>query len=604
MERRSSPRPIERRPPSEAGSNARTGRRAAAVALGLIALAAPLAAEPVLALTFTRHPSVWLRTTDSITIAWQTDVPSTGTVLFGTTPELGEERSHLGSGVDHAVLLDGLAPGTTYFYRVVSDTDTTGGADSFATAPAGDASFRFLAFGDLGRATPEQLEVAARVDSLDADLAILTGDIIYDAGEAANFTPQYFDVYRPTIARIPFYPSLGNHDVVTANGLPYLDAFHLPSNNPAASERYYSFDFANAHFVALEVTVENQPPDATMLAWLDADLAASSRLWKIVYFHVPMLSNPGGHGGDDVIRTELQPIFEARGVDLVFQGHNHFYTRTYPTIGTTPVAVAQEPDYVNPGAPVYVVTGGGGRVLYALGPSLPYEAFSKSTFHVTAVDVSGNTLTLRAVERDGAVMDSMTLTKEAPTAVELLDYAAEPDPDGVRLSWRVSGSSDFAGFHVYRGAGADQVSTRLTSEPIHGGSEFTYLDRTAEAGWTYFYALGAIDSRGVEERLGLVEGTRGSRYRFETHGAVPNPSARECEIRFTLDRASSIEISILDAAGRWIRRLAPEGPLGSGPNGVRWDGRDSRGRPVSAGVYFVRIRAAGGEAVSRIVRLR
>ncbi len=586
------------------GRDARRRRRGAAVALGLIALAAPLAADPVLALTFTRHPSVWLRTTDSITIAWQTDAPSTGTVLFGTTPELGEERTHVGSGVDHEVLLDGLTPGTTYFYRVVSDTDTTGGTDTFAAAPIGDAPFRFLAFGDLGRATPEQLEVAARVDSLDADLAILTGDIIYEAGEAANFTPQYFDVYRPTIARIPFYPSLGNHDVVTANGLPYLDAFHLPSNNPAASERYYSFDFANAHFVALEVTIENDLPDPTMLAWLDADLAASSKLWKVVYFHVPMLSNPGAHGGDDVIRTELQPIFEARGVDLVFQGHNHFYTRTFPTIGTTPVAVAQEPHYINPGAPVYVVTGGGGRYLHELGPTLTYEAFSKSTFHVTAVDVSGNTLTLRAIERDGAVMDSMTLSKETPTAVELLDYTAEPDPDGVRLSWRVSGSSDFAGFHVYRGARADQVSSRLTLEPLRGGSEFIYLDRTAEAGRTYFYALGAIDGRGVEERLGLVEGARGAAYRFETLGAVPNPSARECEIRFTLDRASSVEISILDLAGRRIRRLPPGGPLGSGPNSVRWDGRDDRGRPVSAGVYFVRIRAAGGEAVSRIVRLR
>jgi calcineurin-like phosphoesterase family protein/flagellar hook capping protein FlgD/purple acid phosphatase-like protein len=577
-------------------------RRVAAAVLGLLGLAAPLAAGSGSAVTLTRYPSVWLRTKDSITIAWQTDVPSSGTVLFGPTPDLGDARSHGGTVVDHAVLLDGLEPGSTYYYRVVSDTDTLGQGDRFATAPASDAPFRFLAFGDLGAATPEQFEIASRVDSLGADLAVLTGDIIYEAGEAVNFTPQYFDVYRPTIARIPFYPSLGNHDVVTANGLPYLQAFYLPINSATASERYYSFDYANAHFAALEITVEGVPPDPTMLAWLDQDLAATSQFWKFVYFHVPALSNAGVHGGDPVIQAALDPILEARGVDIVFQGHNHFYTRTYPTIGTTPVAQVQEPHYVNPGAPIYIVTGGGGRFLHALGPAEPFEAFSKSTFHVTSVDVSGNTLTLRAIERDGAVMDSITLTKEAPTAIALLDYTATPDPDGVRLTWRVPSGSDVGGFHVYRGWSAAQVEERLTEEPLRDDSgAFAYLDRTAEVGRTYYYSLGAVDLRGREERVGLVMGARGAPYRFETRGAVPNPFATGSEIRFTLDRASRVDVSIHDVSGREVRHLA-SGRLEAGPHALAWDGTDGRGRVAGAGVYFVRIRSEGRDAVAKLVR--
>ncbi|HEX5031282.1 MAG TPA: metallophosphoesterase [Candidatus Eisenbacteria bacterium] len=577
--------------------------RRAAATIALLGVAAPLAAGSCFAAALTRYPSVWHRTKDSVTIAWQTDVPSSGTVLFGPTPGLGASRSHGGTVVDHAVLVDGLDPGSTYYYRVVSDADTLGSSEQVATAPDGDAPFRFLAFGDLGAATPEQVEIASRIDSLNADLAILTGDIIYEAGEAENFTPQYFDVYRPTIARIPFYPSLGNHDVVTSNGLPYLDAFYLPVNSSTGTERYYSFDYANAHFAALEITVESVPPDPTMLAWLDQDLAATSQLWKFVYFHVPALSNAGVHGGDPVVQAALDPILEARGVDVVFQGHNHFYTRTYPTIGTTPVAAAQEPDYLNPGAPIYIVTGGGGRFLHAIGPLAPFEAFSKSTFHVTSVDVDGNTLTLRAIERDGHVMDSMTLTKESTTAVALLDYAAESEADGVRLRWRVSRPTDVSGFHVYRGPGPETVEERLTAEPLLSEAEaFDYLDRTAVVGASYYYALGAIDLRGREERVGLVRGTRGAPYRFEIRGAVPNPFARGSEIRFTLDRASRVGVSIHDASGREVRRLAP-GRLGSGPHALAWDGRDGRGRIAAAGVYFVRIRSEERTAVAKLVRV-
>lgn len=375
-------------------------------------------AASVEAVTLVRHPSVWLQTPSSMLVAWQTDVAETGKVLYGTTPALGMEATHPGSTTDHAVSLSGLAPASRYFYRVISGPDTlTDGSAAFDTAPSTFEPFRFLAFGDLGSATPEQIQIAARVETLDADLAILTGDIIYEGGEAANFTPQYFDIYRPTIARIPFYSSLGNHDVVTSNGQPYLDAFYLPSNNPSATERYYSFDYSNAHFVAIEVTIENAAPNAAMLAWLDADLASTTRHWKFVFFHVPMYSNLGVHGDDPTIAASLGPIFDARGVDMVFQGHNHFYTRTYPIAAGTVVNASQEPSYLNPGGPIYIVTGGAGRFLHGLAGLTPREAFSQSTFHVTSIDVSGTTLSLQAIDRGGLVIDAMTLTKNTPVGV-------------------------------------------------------------------------------------------------------------------------------------------------------------------------------------------
>ena len=376
-------------------------------------------ADAASSLTFTRHPWLSLLTPSSVLIAWQTDLPGEGKVLYAEAPPAWNEAPGAGTATDHTVLLTGLAPGTTYAYRVVCDADTLADTLSFRTAPVAETPFRFLAFGDLGAGTAAQAKIAARVDSLGADLALLTGDIIYESGEPWNFTPYYFDVYRPTISRIPFYPCLGNHDTYYDGGLTYLNEFHLPTNFPAAPERCYSFDYGNAHFVALDVTVENQTPDPALVAWLDADLAATDRSWKFVFFHVPAYSNAGSHGDDPIIAAGLDPILHAREVDLVFQGHNHFYSRTFPIAAGAPVDTLQDPHYQNPAGPIYIVTGGGGRGLHSLRTSqFPYEVLSRSVHHVTVVDVDGNTLALRAVDSNGASFDSMTLTKGPPTGVE------------------------------------------------------------------------------------------------------------------------------------------------------------------------------------------
>jgi 3',5'-cyclic AMP phosphodiesterase CpdA len=562
------------------------------------------AARPAPAVNFVRHQSVWLQTPTSITIAWQTDANTTGKILYGLTAALGSEASHAGTATDHAVGLSGLTPSSKYYYRVVSGTDTlTDGTDSFRTAPATNEPFRFLAFGDIGRATPEQIQVAARIDSLNADLGILTGDIIYEGGEAANFTPQYFDIYRKTIARIPFYSSLGNHDVVTANGQPYLDAYYFPTAN-SGTERYYSFDYSNAHFVSIEVTLENIAPNSTMLAWLASDLAATNKQWKIVFFHVPMYSNLGVHGDDPTIAAALGPIFDTHGVDLVFQGHNHYYTRTYPIAAGAPVDQLQEPAYMNPKGTIYIVTGGGGRGLYALAGSPVYEAYSLSAFHVTVVDVTTNTLGVQAIARDGSVIDAMTLTKDTPTAVAIVEFFADSRPEGVHLQWRVSAESDAVGFHVYRGSTLADVSTRLTTAPLSGGPDYSFSDGTAEPGRRYYYALGAIDGQGREERMGLVTGTRGGPYRFAAMRTRPNPSDGLAEIGYTLDRTSEVRVSIYDVAGRVVRGLRPQSQLGPGPHTVRWDGTDRSGRPVPAGQYFARIQSEHRSVWTKILRVR
>lgn len=350
-----------------------------------------------------------LVTQDSVLIAWKTDQPAAGTVEYSTDQSFALSSSDAGVQA-HAISLSGLLPDTHYFYRILVDGDLLSEGHGFNTAPAnGSLPFRFAAFGDSGTGGQNQLAVAARVLLSDPRLVILTGDAIYEAGAASEINPHYFVPYANLLDHVPFYVALGNHDVSTQNGQPLLDALYLPINNVDNTERYYSFDWGNVHFAALN---SNSSFDAgsPQRTWLEGDLSGSTADWKFVYFHHPPFSS-SRHGSSISLRNNLEPIFDSQHVDIVFSGHDHDYERTFPLLAAQVVDAQDDPNYTNPQGPIYIVTGGGGRSLYPKGTSF-FTAFSESTFHFTQVDVNGLDLTVTAIRADGTVMDQATIHKQ------------------------------------------------------------------------------------------------------------------------------------------------------------------------------------------------
>ena len=87
---------------------------------------------------------------------------------------------------------------------------------------------------------------------------------------------------------------------------------------------------------------------------------------------------------------------------------------------------------------------------------------------------------------------------------------------------------------------------------------------------------------------------------FELLGASPNPFDAETLVRWNLARNTRVQVDVFDVGGRRVAALLDESrPAGSGD--VRWSGRDGQGSRVAAGVYFVRMRAAGSTQTRRIV---
>ena len=122
----------------------------------------------------------------------------------------------------------------------------------------------------------------------------------------------------------------------------------------------YSFDYGNAHFVFIEANPHvfaglldgsavfaKAPPafsayPSVLREWLINDLDSSSQTWKIVVFHQPAFSS----GNATVKNSQMRGVakfLEDHGVNMVFNGHEHNYQRTFPLRAEPAVAAAPNP---------------------------------------------------------------------------------------------------------------------------------------------------------------------------------------------------------------------------------------------------------------------
>ena len=269
-----------------------------------------------------------------------------------------------------------------------------------ASAQAGD-TVTFAVIGDYGMDTSGEGAVAALVKSWNPAFIITLGDNNYPSGEASTidrvigqyyheFIYPYTGTYGAGAATNRFFPSLGNHDWVTAGAAPYLAYFTLPGN-----ERYYTTTWGPVGLFAVD-SDPNEPDGISSTSvqgqWLQASLAQSTACWKLVYFHHPPFSS-GLHGSN----LWMQWPFQAWGASAVLAGHDHTYERI-----------------VRSGFP-YLVNGLGGATRYTFGApvsgSVVRYAANYGALRVTA---SRTGITYEFIAIDGTLIDSYSQSGDCP----------------------------------------------------------------------------------------------------------------------------------------------------------------------------------------------
>ncbi|HZC03728.1 MAG TPA: metallophosphoesterase family protein, partial [Gammaproteobacteria bacterium] len=304
------------------------------------------------ALAVTRGPYLQLGTQSSIVVRWRTDAATDSRVRYGTSPtELRNVVDDAAITTEHVVKLTGLNPATQYYYSVGNSTATLAGDDGkhvFVTAPTPgtEQPTHIWIVGDSGTAKSNARAVRDAYlnykGSRNTHLWLMLGDNAYVDGTDSEYQAALFDMYPTLLRQTVLWPTLGDRDGHMADSGsqsgPYYDIFTLPKQGEAGgvasgTEAYYSFDYANIHFVVLDSVETSRAPTGAMLTWLKNDLAATTQPWVIAYWHYPPYSK-GLHDFNSEIRLgemrqNVLPILEEAGVDLVLSGHSASYERSF-----------------------------------------------------------------------------------------------------------------------------------------------------------------------------------------------------------------------------------------------------------------------------------
>lgn len=309
-------------------------------------------------------------------------------------------------------VLDGLKPGTTYVYRVGHDS-VWSEWNQFTTARKEPAPFKFVYLGDPQNDIKEHVSRVFREAyklAPDAAFWLYAGDLVAypkDSLWSELFTAAGF-IPRTT----PSIMTPGNHDqtAVMVDGKekrlkktdPIWHAhFTLPENGVAGlAETSYYIDYQGVRFVMLNSNERLQE----QADWMEKLLASNPNKWTIVTFHHSIYSM-AKERDNKAVRDAFLAIFDKYHVDLVLQGHDHAYARSYKLNNGTIVGENQ------PGT-VYIISVSGPKA-YAI--TTKYEKLMAkignqiSLFQVLSVDA--NKLSFISYTPAGEVYDAFELKK-------------------------------------------------------------------------------------------------------------------------------------------------------------------------------------------------
>lgn len=108
---------------------------------------------------------------------------------------------------------------------------------------------------------------------------------------------------------------------------------------------------------------------------------------------------------------------------------------------------------------------------------------------------------------------------------------------------------------------------------------------------------------GCRSAVADVPGTRPPAAGIVVEPGTPNPFNPRTTVAFTLASATTVRVSVVDAAGREVATLL-RGALEAGRHAVEWDGLDAAGRAAPSGVYLVRVEGGRQAGSTKVALLR
>jgi hypothetical protein len=314
----------------------------------------------------------------------------------------------------HTAEITGLAAGTEYEFQVDGYSETF----KFRTMPATlSRPVKFGVGGDVGTGAIADAMTAA-VSAKDPDFLVIGGDHSYDDALAENFwmweryMESWFRHARAPGGRIiPLVVGIGNHEVRYGYGANhpdfdnsaawrdrYASYYYRTFAFPGAAQPYGVLDFGNYLSLIITDTEHSSPvisgTDA-QTQWLAGVLDARRAVPHLLpVHHVPAYTSYRSFNEaiSQRLRQHWVPLYESRGVQLVFEHHDHTFKRTKLLLGGVEHANGIR----------YVGDGLWGIDSRPPDTSRSYLDAANEKHHVHLVTITTSNRTVEAVDTNGA----------------------------------------------------------------------------------------------------------------------------------------------------------------------------------------------------------
>ena len=433
----------------------------------------------------------------------------------------------------------------------------------------------------------------ADFDAVIEDLNVIHPEFILHSGDLVNEgeLEEYLGMYEMGRAqgmlsrlRDPVFVSSGNHDIggwgatLPPDGTSRKDwwrYFGWPwLLNPPAGDPYHSqdftFDYGPLHVIGLEAYINNGSYDhyrqdiwgaqsftAEQMAWLQADIAAQPPGTKKLAFYHYDFGGTLANGSPGANFSQINPT--SLGLDAAIWGHNH---------GVAEGSLSARP--INLGL---------------------RSVIDRRQFRIFRV--SNGVITPGAMHAAGGI-------STAPTDSLALAWSGPNDGTRSLLSLSINNRYAETWDHArIRFVMADHDSSfiaaggTLAQTIREGGVALVYVDCVLPA-----KAISSVSVQASAPVAG-VGPEIGARLSLAASANPFRPASGPLVVRWSAPREPTAMLDVLDLAGRHVATLA----RAAGANveqAARWDGRDERGAPAPAALYFVRLRT---ESASRVIRL-
>lgn len=293
---------------------------------------------------------VWVSNNDSV--GWVEIAPDDGSHFYasGRAQYFDSKNGIKTEGRIHSVKVSGLAPGTSYRYRVVSKEITHHERNrvyygrvaysdvykkeplKFTTCDPSKPAVSFAMVNDIHGNNDRLRALMGQCDFSQTDQVIFLGDM----ASIFNSEEQVFQDFMDTAVELfaketPMYYTRGNHETRGNAAYHFQDYFSTMSDHI-----YYMYRQGPVCFVALDCGEDKPDSDveyyginvydqyrSEQAEWLEKIVQTEefkSAPFKIVTCHMPPFD---GWHGEQEIKQKFLPILDKAGIDILLCGHLH-----------------------------------------------------------------------------------------------------------------------------------------------------------------------------------------------------------------------------------------------------------------------------------------